>query len=58
MGGKVLELPEITAYHLGIDKGIEQGIEQGLAKGEAERKELSDEVARLKKELEELKKKA
>ena len=50
MGGKVLDLPEIRAYH--------QGKDEGLAEGLAERKSLEDEVERLRKELEELKKKA
>ncbi len=70
MGGKVLDLPILQVYHKGKDEGreegreegraegIEKGIEQGLAKGEAERLELSLEVERLRKELEQLKSKA
>ena len=47
MGGKVLDLPSFRIY--------DQGKAEGKAEGEQERKELKNEVDRLRKELEELK---
>ena len=49
MGGKVLDLPEIRIFH--------EGKEQGRLEGEAERKQLSEEIERLRKEIEQLKQK-
>ncbi len=54
MGGKVLDLPEIRAYHQGKDEGRAEG----LAEGKEERKELELEIERLRKENELLRKKA
>ena len=58
MGGKVLDLPEIRAYHQGKDEGRAEGLAEGKAEGEAERQELKLEIERLRKENEMLKRKA
>ena len=41
----------------GIEQGIEQGIKQGIKQGEEQRIAMQNEIAKLKKELEELKRK-
>lgn len=50
MGGKVLDLPEIRAYHQGKDEGYAAG----MAEGEAERNELKAEIEALREEIERL----
>ncbi len=48
MGGKTLDIPEVRIYHKGLD--------EGRAEGEAHRRELQEENDKLRKELEDLKK--
>ena len=40
---------------IGLEEGLEQGIEQGRFEGEKERQQLSEEIERLRTELEQLK---
>ena len=62
MGGKVIDLPEIRAYHQGIDKGLAEGRAEGRAEGiatgiaqtEEKYKDVALENERLRKEVEEL----
>ncbi len=57
MGGKMLDLPEFKIYDQGKADGLAEGEAKGKSIGEAERKELKEENDKLRKELEELKKK-
>ncbi len=52
MGGKILDLPEFRIY----DQGKADGIAEGLAEGEEKRRKLADENARLRQEIEQLRK--
>ncbi len=55
MGGKVIDLPIIRAYHQGKDDGLAEGLAEGMAAVEAERKRLEEENESLRRELESLK---